>query len=1176
MNQILFLQGFKVMFKRIIKVILVFSKLVLFFLTSPKKFFPAAKKIMNSIHSKGFKGFVTIYLGKLRSLNSQPIIHKPESFAVQYTKWIKNFEPAHRTDWAVISKFTGNANLPSFSFIIPTWNTNEYFLRKCLDSVQNQSYPFWEACIVDNGSTNNNVCEILKEYERKDNRFKITYLKENLGISKASNIAIEKSTYAFIALLDHDDTIDRDSLYEFAKVISENKNADILYSDEDKIDHSEKRSDPYFKPDWSPELLLSTMYICHFTAYRKDLVKKVGMFRPEFDGTQDYDLILRASEYARGIYHIPKILYHWRMSADSTAGSIEAKGNVFDLQKKALEDTLSRRGLIGTVISTKYLGNWKIKIKAVSIPRVSIIIPTAAKSGYVRNKKIHFLMNCLESIIEKSTYTNYEIIVLHNGDLSPEVESQISGMKEVVLVHYDKKEFNLSEKMNLGVDASSGEYVIIFNDDIEIKSPDWIESLLGFAQLKGVGAVGAKLLFENNTIQHVGVVWTLGGPGHLAYGYDENEMGHGCINLITHNRMMVTGACMMVRKSIYKEVNGWDLQFPLNFNDVDFCLKLVQAGYRNVMCPDSILHHYESASKEGSSRLELLLLVAKWGNLNDPYYNPNFFRANPYYQLNWEDENALKYNYEFWLLWRLGERKVKYPKGGKSVFFSIITSAYDTDKKYLEELAKTVFNQTYDNFEWVLVDNGSTRQETIDALQKIATHNKVKFIRAEKNQGIMGGTRLAFNNSIGEYVLPVDSDDILTYDAIQVINHSIVNNNYPPLLYSDEDKTDTKTQNTLPFFKPDWDPVMFFNNCYIAHLCAIHREKGIELEIYSDDNAHGCHDWDTFYRFIRNGIKPFHIPEIIYSWRIHPQSTASGVIGIKSYAITSQYYVLNKHLKFLKKSDDFEVVENKVLQDTGMWSLKRKTDFPAKIAISFEHNGKNFGNLKGYLQLIENDQNLFVCDIFISGTAMSNSNLESLAESYTKGKVYTVNFFENSNYFSSYDTAFFCSDRIDFKNVEWIKEAMSLFSFYDDCVLVSGRIKTEQIYLFSDSYLDNNSNIVNPSFGSPVTSGGYAANRIAQKTTDVVSPDFWTVRVEFLSQVFKEENFKFEKENLGLLLSIFSKNRDKRVIYSPYVELNMEIKSAENQYSPLMKNKTEYRVNKFHAQYFKIPDNLHV
>jgi len=1161
------------MIKRIIRVLRILFQLTFFFLKSPKKLYPASKKIFQSIRVNGLKVFFLSYLAKLRTINSETVSNLELD---PYNRWILNFEVKYnRSNPQEIESLIKNTK-SSLSFLIfmSVESSNELSLTNTLNSISIQSYPFWEVCIVADSSISKDTKRILEKYGAKDKRFKVSFLKTNTNMISEINLIIENTRTEYITFLLGNDIFDKDCLYEFAKILFERKNIDIIYSDEDKIDEKGKRFDPYLKPDWSPELLLSNNYIGNLVFYNKTLLTKIGFLRTEFYTAHTYDLTLRAVEHTKNIYHIPKVLYHSYKNSDLS--SFKDNQLIFQMQKKALEQTLTRRGLLGTVLSTPLEDKWRVRPQIVGDPRVSVIIPTAGKSGVVRGVEIHYLLNCLTSIIEKSTYKNLEIVVLHNGDLSSSVETQLKTMKQVVLVHYDKREFNLSEKMNLGVEKSSGDYVIIFNDDIEVKSPDWIESLLEYAQLEGVGAVGAKLLFENNTIQHIGVVWTYGGPSHASYGAPENDIGHGAMNVLTHNRFATTGACLMVRKSIFEKLNGWDLNFPLNYNDVDFCLRLVQAGYRNIVCPDSVLYHYESASKEGTSNLELLQLIAKWGNLSDPYYNPNFYRVNPFFGLNWEDSRHLHGHHEFWLLRKVGERKSKYPLAKNSISFSILTPVHNTDKKFLKELAKTILNQTYKNFEWVIVDNGSTKQETLELLKSFSNYTNVKVIYSESNLGIIRGTQLAFQNATGDYVLPVDHDDLITYDALQVFYHTIVNNNFPAILYSDEDKTNPESRNSLPFLKPDWDPVMFFNNCYIAHLCAFNRKIAIELDVYSDTKAEGCHDWDTLYRFIRKGHSPLHIPEVLYSWRIHPQSTASGVISVKPYTVNSQLHVLKQQFDFLGKINDYELIENKLHPNSGMWSIRRKTDFSYKVAITFIYNGKNEKTLIEQLQKIESINTKLICDIFVHSTQKENLNLEKIQSIYTKGKIFLGNYFENQQNFTTYKFAFFISDQVSFDNTMWLNESLGMLDFFDDSVLVSGKIKTNDMYLYTDSYFDKNSNILNPGFANPLTSGGYYATIIVQKTADVVSPDFWAVRTSFLTQIYKEEIPNVTIWELGTVFSILAKNKDKRVIYSPYIEFNFESISGDNKYSSLMSNDTNYKVTNFKNQHFVGPAKFEI
>ncbi len=330
------------------------------------------------------------------------------------------------------------------------------------------------------------------------------------------------------------------------------------------------------------------------------------------------------------------------------------------------------------------------------------------------------------------------------------------------------------------------------------------------------------------------------------------------------------------------------------------------------------------------------------------------------------------------------------------------------------------------------------------------------------------------------------------------------------------------------------------------------------------------------YRFIRKGHFPLHIPEVLYSWRIHPQSTASGVISVKPYTVNSQLHVLKQQFDFLGKTNDYELIENKLHPNSGMWSIRRKTDFSYKVAITFIYNGRNEKTLFEQLQKIESINTKLICDIFIHSTQKEILNLEKFLSFYKKGNIFLGNYFENQQNFTNYDFAFFISDEVSFDNTMWLSESLGMLDFFDDSVLVSGKIKTKDMYLYTDSYFDKNSNIINPGFANPLTSGGYYASIIVQKTADVVSPDFWAVRTSFLTQIYKEEIPKVKLIELGTLLSIFAKNKDKRVIYSPYIEFNFESISGDNQYSSLMSNTTNYKVTNFKNQHFVGPAKFEI
>jgi GT2 family glycosyltransferase len=523
---------------------------------------------------------------------------------------------------------------PVISVLVPVYETPEKWLRLCIESVLNQQYPHWELCIADDCSKSPHVRQILEEYSTRDARVKTVFRTENGHIARATNSALELATGEFIALLDHDDEITPDALLEVAIAHNDEPAADWIYSDEDKIDEDNFCSDPFYKPDWSPEYFLTCMYTCHLGVYRTAAVRDIGGFRAEVNGAQDYDLALRLMARDIRVHHIPKVLYHWRTLAESTASGGDAKDYAYPAAQRALTNYLKEAGVTGEVLPGPRDGFHKIRFAIAGDPKVSIVIPSAARIVDYEGERLDLLRMCVGSILQKSTYKNYEIVVVDNGDLRPELRGWLLG--KVRMVTYQAEKFNLAEKMNLGARHATGEHLILLNDDIKIISPDWIEQMLRYSQKPGVGAVGAKLLFPNRRIQHAGIVLLNGNPGHAYYDHPPDEIGYFLSAVVVRNYIAVTGACTMTRAEVFREVGGYSEDFPLNYNDVDYGLKLRERGYRTVYVPEAELFHYESVSKEGAGGVrpgELEKFHRKWKDryFLDPYYNPNLPQDYPYY-----------------------------------------------------------------------------------------------------------------------------------------------------------------------------------------------------------------------------------------------------------------------------------------------------------------------------------------------------------------------------------------------------------------------------------------------------------------------------------------------------------------------------------------------------------------
>ena len=521
------------------------------------------------------------------------------------------------------------------SVLVPLYNTPEKFLREMIDSVVSQTYKNWELCLADGSDDKHtDVGRICQEYIEKDSRIKYQKIEKNLGISGNTNVCFSMATGNFIGLFDHDDVMHPSLLFECVKTVCE-KDADYVYTDEATFT-SPNLNDLivlHFKPDYSPDNLRANNYICHFSMFDADLLKKTGLFRPEYDGSQDHDMILRLTEEAKHVCHIPKILYYWRSHPNSVAADIGAKTYAIDAAKRAVHDHMrDYYGIEVEVESTRAFPTiFQIKYPINGEPLISIVIPN--------KDHVEDLRRCITSIEKKSTWKNYEIVVVENNSVEQSIRDyykELESDPKVKIVTYEGG-FNYSRINNVGVKETKGEYLLFLNNDTEVISPDWMEQLLMYAQRKDVGAVGAKLYYADNTIQHAGVVIGLGAhrsAGHTHYKMPREHLGYMGRLCYAQDVTAVTGACLMVKKSIYEEVDGLDESFTISLNDVDLCLKIREKGYLNIFTPFAELYHYESKTRgmEEGEKLrryerECAHFRDKWKeqlDAGDPYYNPNF------------------------------------------------------------------------------------------------------------------------------------------------------------------------------------------------------------------------------------------------------------------------------------------------------------------------------------------------------------------------------------------------------------------------------------------------------------------------------------------------------------------------------------------------------------------------
>ena len=526
------------------------------------------------------------------------------------------------------------------SILVPLWNTPENFLREMIESVTAQTYQNWELCLADGSDGDHTYVEtIVREYQEKDGRGRILYkkLEKNEGIAGNTNRCLAMATGEYIGLFDHDDILHPSALYEYVKVINE-KNADYIYCDETTFKSGDinKMLTMHFKPDYAIDNLRANNYICHFSVFARQLLDGTELFRTKFDGSQDHDMILRLTDRAKNVVHVPKLLYYWRSHPGSVASDINAKPYAIQSAKDAVADHLKRHGYEHfQITSTRAFETiFKIRYQIIGDPKISIVI---ANKDHLEDLK-----RCITSIREKSTYENYEIIVVENGSETKEIFDYYDKLKDdpqiKVVTYTEKGSFNYSKVNNFGVKEASGDYILLLNNDTQVITVNWMEELLMYAQREDVGAVGAKLYYGNKTIQHAGVVLQLGAhrtAGHSHYGQHRDNLGYMGRLCYAQDVSAVTGACLLVKKKLFEEVGGLDESFAISLNDVDFCLKLREKGLLNVFTPFAELYHFESVSRgladqgEKAARYndESERFREKWKEVlekGDPYYNPNF------------------------------------------------------------------------------------------------------------------------------------------------------------------------------------------------------------------------------------------------------------------------------------------------------------------------------------------------------------------------------------------------------------------------------------------------------------------------------------------------------------------------------------------------------------------------
>ena len=578
--------------------------------------------------------------GKTREVEIPLLVSQTTGYASEYSRWLEAFE--HSEPQLVRLKIASFVYLPTFSVLVPVFRTNLAILEETIESVLNQTYPNWELCLVDDGSNDEQITELLTRFSRLDERIKLRVLDRQSGISAASNTALALATGDYVALLDHDDVLATDALFHMADRLQNPDRPDVIYSDEDHMDEAGRRFAPFFKPDWSPDLILSENYVCHLMCFRRELALTIGGFRSDFDLSQDHDILLRLSLAANYIAHIPKVLYHWRTSLKSMSRASTSEDKAFESSKGAVASFLAATFPEARVESGAYAGRWRVRYPIPADAFVSILIPTAGNMDVLDRN--------LKKLWETAGATPYEVVVIDNsrGEEPKAVLNYVEKLRGrgKPLRHFDQRNepFNYSRLNNKAASTCTAPFLLFLNDDTEAINSGWLDALVELAARPEVGAVGAKLLYPDGQIQHAGVTMGLAEIcGHSFKGGRGDERHYYDFPDLIRNVSAVTAACVLVRTQVFEEVQGFEENmFPIAYNDIDFCLRIGEAGYRILYTPHAQLYHYEAFSKSEKELhphpAETLALKTRWQKVivRDPFYNPNLTRHRENWSLSWD------------------------------------------------------------------------------------------------------------------------------------------------------------------------------------------------------------------------------------------------------------------------------------------------------------------------------------------------------------------------------------------------------------------------------------------------------------------------------------------------------------------------------------------------------------
>jgi GT2 family glycosyltransferase len=756
------------------------------------------------------------------------------------------------------------------SVLTPTFNTEPRYLRQLFQTLRNQHYANWEWVIVDDASMHAPTIATLRELIAADRRVRVMFNPTNLGISGATNVALAAATGHYAALVDHDDLVSRDAFLEIYRDWKLNPTTQLYYTDECKLNAYDELEQFWAKPDWSPVYLENTMSIGHLAIYEIGFLRGVGGFRSKFDGTQDFDLALRASMKSPRVRHMPIFAYLWRITPGSAASDLDEKPYAIERQRRAVLDYARHKAADAEVGPGREAGYWRIKYLLPSPPPLlSYVIPAGGGSRVVRGKRIDLVINCIRSFEKRAFYANCEYIVVHGGNLTERQLRQLQAIPAVVLVENVQCAFNFSQTVNLGVARARGDYVCLLNDDVEAITRRGGEELVGYlATNSTVGAIGPVCLYKNGNVQQNGIVLlTAVGPAHSGFNRPRTFGGQNQILHCRREAFAVGAAVMFVKKSVYEAVGGFSEDLPLNYNDVEFCQRLRARGYSCVVDPAIEVYHYESMTQRGMSVVEQELLFLKHPAMSDPYFSKWFDAGDPNFCLDLRSGNRRGLNFGSWFDRYMAGRAATLKSTDNRCRFSVCVCIHNQPRRFLDDMYKSVLMQSYPNRELLILDNASSKPETLEWLRGAARAAMAKIIRVDASLDTGEVRRKLLESATGDFFITMNAEDFICADALQILAWAIEKNQTTRIFYSDEYEADASSSRKSPFFKPDFDPIMLMNCCYPTGLMAIEADFFRQVAARSDDRASWSHEYGGLLAAVAAGVQPLHVRELLYARR---------------------------------------------------------------------------------------------------------------------------------------------------------------------------------------------------------------------------------------------------------------------------------------------------------------------